>query len=68
MDELELQTIDDLFDGIYLGTEGIGYAVSLPSSADSYDDMFRQMEDEAIQERSRRASAYREAAKIYLTF
>ncbi|MBR1720876.1 MAG: hypothetical protein IJ727_00085 [Treponema sp.] len=63
MDELELQTIDNLFDEI-----SIGDAVSLPSSISSYDDMFRQMEDEAIQERSRRASAYREAAKIYLTF
>ena len=63
MEELKLQTADDLFDEI-----SIGDAVSLPSSADNYDDMFRQMEDEAIQERSRRASAYREAAKIYLTF
>lgn len=36
MDELELQTIDDLFDDI-----SVGDAVSLPSSADSYDDMFR---------------------------
>lgn len=63
MEELKLQTADDLFDEI-----SIGDAVSLPSSADNYDDMFHQMEDEAIQERSRRASAYREAAKIYLTF
>ncbi len=63
MEELKLQTVEDLFNEI-----STGEAVSLPSSEDSYDDMFRQMEDEAIQERSRRATAYREAAKIYLTF
>ena len=62
MEKLKLQTIDDLFSEISTGEK-----VSL-SSSKNYDDIFRKMENESIQERSCRASAYREAAKIYLTF
>lgn len=62
MEELKLQTIDDLFSEISTGEK------ETLSSRKNYDVIFREMENESIQERSRRASAYREAAKIYLTF
>ncbi|MCR5622127.1 MAG: hypothetical protein K6G18_09750 [Treponema sp.] len=63
MEELKMQTIGDLLDGISTGD-----IICLPSTSETYDEIFRRTEEEAIQERSRRASAYHEAAKIYLTF
>ena len=62
MEELKLQTIDDLFSEISTGEK------ETLSSRKNYDVIFREMENESIQERSCRASVYREAAKIYLTF
>lgn len=63
MEELKVKTTDDLFDEI-----SIGKTVTLSSSKENYDKIFRTFENESIQERSRRASAYKEASKIYLTF
>ena len=63
MEELKLQTMDDFFSEIT-----IGETVNFDTGSESYDDIFQKMETDAIEEKSRRASAYREAAKIYLTF
>ena len=63
MEELKLQTMDELFSEIITGE-----IVKFDNASESYDDIFQRMENDAIEERSRRAAAYREAAKIYLTF
>ena len=63
MEDLKPQTMDELFDGIYTGE-----SVMFSDTDKSNDDIFRRIETESIEERSRRAAAYMEAAKIYLTF
>ena len=63
MENIKLQTLDELFAEI-----SIGEVEEFPVSDEQYRDALQKADEDAIQERSRRAAAYREAAKIYLTF